>query len=110
MSQNKYELPENSLSVPGEANTRFGSLSAQECDRADKNGQPAPRMVGGDQGDVGHHGYHVEEGRTYLDGAILFTSIDMSEDGKPPHELDIVAIAQEIVDFAFDSIGLDVVA
>jgi len=103
--ENRFDLPKNSISVQGEANMRFASPSAQQSERADKNNQPTPRMVGGDQGDVGHHGYHVENGRTYFDDAILFTGLDID-----PTEQEIIDMAQGIVDYAFESIGMDVVA
>lgn len=85
------------LGIPAEANRRFENLSFSEVN---KRGY---RVIGGDKGDLHHQGYTVENDRTILYKPVLSTTYDdLTED-------EANEIAQEILDFAFNSLGVECV-
>lgn len=98
-----HEL-EAELSVEGEANPRFGDLSTREVDKHHGWG----RVIGGDQGDVLFNGYDVEDGRTVLRSPAVLTWL-RDEITDEWSEEEWTTFGQEIVDFAYDSIGLECV-
>ena len=89
-----YEI-KDSLIIPGTANPRFGDLSMSEIE----NG----RRIGGDHGDIVFYGYVIREGCTVLSMPTLKTAIeDLDSD-------EVLDTAREILDCAFESIGVECV-
>lgn len=82
------------ISIPEEAPKKHADLSSNEVDRG-------YRVIGGDKGDLYHKGYTVENGRTILYTPVLVTTLeDLTHD-------EVNEIAQEILDFSYDSIGVE---
>lgn len=83
------------LTIPALANPRYADLALNELDG---------RVIGGDKGDLSFRGYTVEEKHslTVLYRPILHTSLVLS-----PEE--VFEIAQEILMYSYDSIGVETV-
>ena len=86
--------PTQPISLDGEANPRNADLTSSEVKRG-------YRTIGGDKGDLHFKGYTLEDGRTTLYQPWITTTLeDLTED-------EVNEIAQEILDFSFDSIGFE---
>lgn len=83
------------LALPGLANPRFADLSLKES----KKGY---RVIGGDKGDLLHTGFYLDHDQTIIHNPILQTTLELT-----PEEA--FEVAQEILMFSFESIGLETV-
>lgn len=91
-----HRYPVKNLSLPVLANPKYQNLSFTE---SNKHGH---RVIGGDKGDIYFEGYTLEENSTILYKPILQTLLELNED-------EVEDIANEIVQFSFDSIGIETV-
>ena len=92
----KYEiLAVDEIFVPGLADKKKQDLSISELDG---------RTIGGDKGDLEFQGYTLceETNRTILHKPVLYSRDGLTYD-------EARQIAQEILDFSFDSIGIETV-
>jgi hypothetical protein len=92
----KYEiLALDEIFVPGLANKKFQDLSSSELDG---------RTIGGDKGDLEFRGYTLceERNRTILHKPVLYARDGLTYD-------EAKELAQEILDFSFEAIGLETV-
>lgn len=99
----KLYLAEDFVIEGHAANPRFGDPSLSEVRRFETDGYY--RRIGGDRGDLYFDGYDVEDGNTILRNPALILFFDhdaVTED-------DLVDLAREIFDSAFDSIGIECV-
>lgn len=93
-----YPVP-GAISLPGLANIRYAALSGYEVQKY------GHRTIGGDKGDVRFEGYTLDRDNnaTVLYKPVLVNAIDgLTED-------EVNELAREIVQFSFDSIGLETV-
>lgn len=102
--RNLYHLPER-IVIDRRANPRFGDASSGEIRLSEMNPSMMGfyRVVGGDNGDFLFNGYSVDGDRTIITGAAIATTlIDLNDD-------DIMDIAQEILDCAVSSVGMEAI-
>lgn len=91
------------LYIEAEANSRYSDPSTKEIERAEAEGRPGTRVIGGDQGDLYFDSYVAHSNRTYLSGAVLRTSHDdLTND-------EANCMADQILKEAFDAIGIECV-
>lgn len=81
------------LTLPVRANPRFRDLSRHE---------EGGRIIGGDKGDLIFDGYDLDDTSTTLSGVKLRTDLDLTED-------EVNDIAKEILQFSYESIGIETV-
>ena len=98
-----YHPVEREMSIPNEANRRFEDPSSSELTRQERAGRYAPRVIGGDRGDVYFTSYSVEDGKTVLNDCTLFTGLDIE------NQEEIDDLADQIICEAYDAIGVDCV-
>lgn len=92
----KY-YPTKPIFLNGLADPKCANLSFSEVSRR------GYRTIGGDKGDLHFRGYTLEENRTVLYQPWITTMLeDLTED-------EVNQIAQEILDFSFESIGFETV-
>ena len=92
----QYSVPET-LVLPGLANPRYADLNQKEIKRGH-------RVIGGDKGDLHFEGFELDEKNnlTKLVNPVLVIGYELTPD-------EVVDIANEVLMFSFESVGLETV-